>query len=1511
MNCEGIRSRLSWLLDGELPADEAAAVRAHAAACPACGPLLAELRAADEEIRAALAGAQPRGDFAGRVARAAGRKPLSWRRLALGIAAGFFICLGGTSLYVNTREAPPLDVAVHGGKSFHADSMGALRIFVTNAATSVPIARAAVRVAIAGHPVGSFLTNSAGSIDGFFHVPDLADGSYPLRVEVESPAGNDVLEQPVTVRREYRLLVTTDKPMYQPGQTVHVRTLALNAFTLKPRSGDSQVEVVDSRGNTVFSKKVDLSEFGIGSADFTLADEVNLGTYKVAVTASGLKQERTVEVARYALPKFKVDVEQARESYRPGERIRATVRAKYFFGKPVLGRAQARVGREVVTGDLRPDGSWEFELPAPEEGTYPGEITVTDSADHKESKAVPVIVSREPLKVVLYPEGGAVLRSAKNTYFLLVAAPDGRPVKANLRLIVNGIQQDVETDDLGVAKVFVDGTDVRLEWARDKAGNETRTMRRLGEVGGRDFLIRLDKPTYRGGETMTVRVIGEPGAPVYVDVIKGGQLLLSKVAEKGEVAVDLPPDLFGTVQVMAYTRQAGAPVVRLAYVNLPEGLKIRPRVAKETFRPGEEMGVEFEVVDKNDKPVQAALGLSVVDEALFGLVESRIANEKAWLSLAPELIDTRGFLSADAAAIYQGGASNAQRFVAGNGTADPLPVIARNPYLERQWEISRFASQWNDAIQTLCFTSLVLLCIGLAAWWGFLILRGLARMKLSGVTVLILLALTVLVMLMLFSSSKDFAPVAGAMRRSEPRPTDMDAVPMAEPAPAEAAPRDEPSFLSRVMNRRTLPATPAPTPAASRPAKFNPADPSPDSDVKPEPNPKPEDAPARIREYFPETLFWQPQLITDERGRARVTLPAADSITSWRMLANAVSRNGALGSDQANLKVFQDFFADIDFPVALTKGDRVHVPVAVYNYLKEPQTVSVRIQKESWFELLDEESRTLALKPGEVSAVYFGLKVKEHGRKTLTVFADGKEKDALRRSVEVMEKGREVPVGVSDRVNGRRSFRVEIPDRAIEGASVLFVRITPGMSDLVTGLEGMVRMPNGCFEQTLSSAYPNVAIHAYLKETGQLTKETEERLRQAHSIAVQKILSFENRDGGFGWYPGREANLVLTAYGTMFLADLAKVYEFDHHVLDRTINWLEARQDASGSWTGQDHGNTWARLSNASIPSTAYVAWALKRAGRDGVPAVARAEEFLRRFDDDDGYAAALIANAFPTKRNLDQLAKLAKDGRWTTKVQSWTRARDGAADLEATALAVLALANHAPGLADEGAAWIVRMRDPYGSWGSTQPTVLALRALAATGGGSSRDKVAAKLSVNGKEIPHAFGESDAAQSFDISPYLVSGSNEIVLETSRRVNAQVAGRYYVPWGADDVLRGVEGLKFQVSYDRSEVKVGDTLTCSVTVEADAFAMMAEVAIPPGFTVDSSGFDDLIKRKVIDRVGQNGRTLVFYLPGKGATFSYALKPRYPMKVVVPRSVAYEYYTPDRRVVVPPRDLEVKAP
>ena len=46
---------------------------------------------------------------------------------------------------------------------------------------------------------------------------------------------------------------------------------------------------------------------------------------------------------------------------------------------------------------------------------------------------------------------------------------------------------------------------------------------------------------------------------------------------------------------------------------------------------------------------------------------------------------------------------------------------------------------------------------------------------------------------------------------------------------------------------------------------------------------------ARVREYFPETMFVRPELIADEHGMAELTIPVADSITAWRVSAFASS----------------------------------------------------------------------------------------------------------------------------------------------------------------------------------------------------------------------------------------------------------------------------------------------------------------------------------------------------------------------------------------------------------------------------------------------------------------------------------------------------------------------------------------------------------------------------------------------------------------------------------------------
>jgi uncharacterized protein YfaS (alpha-2-macroglobulin family) len=221
----------------------------------------------------------------------------------------------------------------------------------------------------------------------------------------------------------------------------------------------------------------------------------------------------------------------------------------------------------------------------------------------------------------------------------------------------------------------------------------------------------------------------------------------------------------------------------------------------------------------------------------------------------------------------------------------------------------------------------------------------------------------------------------------------------------------------------------------------------------------------RIRELFPETMLWQPSLITDDKGVANLAVSFADSITTWRLSASANSKGGALGNATVPLKVFQDFFVDIDLPVSLTQGDEVAFPVAVYNYLKTPQTVKIELQKEPWFELLDGGGlvRTLNLKPSEVTSVKFRIRAGKIGMQPLTVKAFGSKKsDAVKRVVEVAPNGQKIEKVATDRLKGKVTQVIDIPDTAVPDASKLMVRIYPGvMAQVLEGVEGLIRLPGG------------------------------------------------------------------------------------------------------------------------------------------------------------------------------------------------------------------------------------------------------------------------------------------------------------------------------------------------------------------------------------------------------------------------------------------------------------------
>src|SRR5262249_39618181 len=74
-----------------------------------------------------------------------------------------------------------------------------------------------------------------------FVAPEVPPGSYKVQVETRSALGEEKLEKSVTVGSGVKVLLTTDKPLYQPNQTIHLRALALRSHDLQPRASSDIV----------------------------------------------------------------------------------------------------------------------------------------------------------------------------------------------------------------------------------------------------------------------------------------------------------------------------------------------------------------------------------------------------------------------------------------------------------------------------------------------------------------------------------------------------------------------------------------------------------------------------------------------------------------------------------------------------------------------------------------------------------------------------------------------------------------------------------------------------------------------------------------------------------------------------------------------------------------------------------------------------------------------------------------------------------------------------------------------------------------------------------------------------------------------------------------------------------------------------------------------------------------------------------------------------------------------
>ena len=313
------------------------------------------------------------------------------------------------------------ETAVSTGQDFYAGSTAVLRCEVHGVKSlteTIPLAGASVAVKLTtkeGKSISLYegKAGNNGVADVQFKVPALPPGSYKMEVATKSTLGEEKLEREIKVKTTPKVLLVTDKPLYQPGQLIHIRALALQGFDLSP-VGDSTIkfEVEDGKGNKVFKRELKTSDYGIASIDFQLADEVNQGEYRIRAVLGDQTADKTVSVKPYVLPKFKAEVKaDKRTFYLPKETVKGELQVDYFFGKPVAGGiVEVKAStfdvafKEFATfkGKTDKSGHVKFEMKLPDyfvglpltkgNAVVRLEAKVTDTAEHSEtvSRMVPV-----------------------------------------------------------------------------------------------------------------------------------------------------------------------------------------------------------------------------------------------------------------------------------------------------------------------------------------------------------------------------------------------------------------------------------------------------------------------------------------------------------------------------------------------------------------------------------------------------------------------------------------------------------------------------------------------------------------------------------------------------------------------------------------------------------------------------------------------------------------------------------------------------------------------------------------------------------------------------------------------------------------------------------------------------------------------------------------------------------------------------------------------------------------
>ncbi|MEL7535377.1 MAG: alpha-2-macroglobulin family protein, partial [Bacteroidota bacterium] len=480
---------------------------------------------------------------------------------------------------------------------------------------------------------------------------------------------------------------------------------------------------------------------------------------------------------------------------------------------------------------------------------------------------------------------------------------------------------------------------------------------------------------------------------------------------------------------------------------------------------------------------------------------------------------------------------------------------------------------------------------------------------------------------------------------------------------------------------------------------------------------------------FRKTVFWEGALTTDEKGEAEIRYHNPDQASAYRISIEGTDGRGAWTHEEKVYHTELPFAMKVISPNWLSVGDQLMLPVQFLNSTDEPINGNLNTSLPTGLEFLDvrEAAQAINLAPQSAKTIYLTIKVTDIPSTSLQInFAANayQEKRDLKLSVRRQGFPFEISMAGNQAEDEMQFMLKDVVPGTVEASFAVFTDV---YSELVNGSESILREPHGCFEQVSSSLYPNVLVLMLLQLSGKIKPAIKQKALKFIKNGYRKIKGYEIVGGGFDLYGRPAAKMGLSAYGLMELNDMQKVFpEVSKSLIARTRNYLLQMRDGNGGF--KDGAKTGYYGRSDQKVRNAYTVHALIEAGeKDLDKELARVRAHAVKTQNP--YLLALACRSYyllDDQANGDELltqllALQQTDGAWPSKnkeeFHSVTRSRGMNYQIETAAFAVLAMlespnpkSNHI----ESALSFIYGQRRGVGYFGSTQGTVLSLKAISA-----------------------------------------------------------------------------------------------------------------------------------------------------------------------------------------------------